>query len=96
MTDEEWEDRQFELDEQLDEIYTSVNGMMRRGTLHKLNNILAKLDIDNTSVDLLLGYLVSTLPVKSKLKARSKLLADTEKKAKQMGVWEPSLLGGLD
>lgn len=60
-----------QLSTKLDNNYDIADIMMRAGRLAELNKPLARIDVDATDTDILLGWLTATLPAKTQLPDRS-------------------------
>lgn len=69
---------------ELDEIYARIDAridaMMHAGQIQEIDRILVAVPMDLTSIDLLLGYLTVTLPVRSKLPSRPSFYEATKTK----------------
>lgn len=81
-------------DAEMDAIYDNIDQRMRDGDFRSLNDILSVLAIcaRDAGQDKVLAYLTATLPVKSKLRARKKLLAE----ARLVWISDRDLFKGLD
>lgn len=62
------------IDSKLDRIYDAVDFLIRFNYLETLDKLLIEACEDNDNLDELLGYLTATLPVKSKLENREKVV----------------------
>ena len=66
-----------ERDKQIDEIYNIIDELMRNGDLITVDFILKHVDLTSFSTDIVdsaLSFLVSTLPVKTKLQERIRMI----------------------
>jgi hypothetical protein len=84
-------------DSALDLLYDSVDDLMRRGCFDELNSIISdqNQNVEEHSVDILLGLLTSTLPARNRLPARVQFLSSVEEALKSRGEYEEGLLNGL-
>lgn len=82
--------------EELDQIYQKIDDLMRQHRLAELDAFLDSIDVGATATDLLLGYLTASLPVKSRLPSRSKLVSAVEGELQKRKEWGPGLLAGLE
>jgi hypothetical protein len=88
----------YELDShqrQLDELYGFMDWAMKMGFIELIDFMLANVVCQRESADMLLGYLVSTLPVRSKLPSRERFCQEAERVFRSRGIWEPGMLNGL-
>jgi hypothetical protein len=81
---------------ELDRIYLEIDELMFAGRLEDLERILSSVKIQETSTDLLLGYLTATLPVKSALRNRKGFYEDVERELIRRNQYLPGLLLGLE
>ena len=80
----------------MDMIYSETDELMREGKFDVLSEILSSMNVNYFSNVILLAFLTSTLPAKTKIDSRPKFLADTEVSLKARGEWEDNLLTGLE
>ena len=85
-----------ELEKILDAIYDGVDSMFKSGKFKECDDLLRSLNVDTISTDVLLGYLTSTLPAKSKLPYRPEFYKKVEETIRQRKEYEPDLLRGLE
>ena len=78
----------------LDAIYEWSDGLMRAGRLNEIENVLKKLRTDN--VDVLIGFLTATLPVRRNLPSRKRIYTMAEKRLAELGELDPAILSGLE
>lgn len=81
------------VEEQLDQIHSSVEEMMNKGRLRDLDWTLDAIRVEATPSNLLIGYLTATLPVKSALPARKQFYESVRKALMMRG--EAGVGGGL-
>lgn len=74
----------------IDRIYDIIDGLMSLGAVKELNCFLLNYERES-SVDVLLALLVSTLPVKNSLPGRSHII----QKVKDHKNYQEGLLNGL-
>lgn len=84
------------LNAQLDRIYDEMDTLMWAGRMEKIDKILEGIRVESTSIDLLVGYLTATLPVKSRLVARPKFFEAVKQELIRRGEDEPGLLTELE
>lgn len=82
-------------DKGLDLLYDNVDQLMKDGRFCYLNSLLYNLNAQNYSTDILIGLLVSTLPVKTKLSSRPDFLSRVKEILYWRGDWTSDLLTGL-
>lgn len=82
-------------DAALDLLYDAIDGMMQQDQLSKLDNVIAELEAGEYSLDVLLGVLTATLPVKNRLPSRPAFYQDVKDVVTQRGEYEEGLLSGL-
>lgn len=79
----------------LDRLYESVDAMMKDGRLKDLSQELSSVEVGTTSVDILLGYLTATLPVKDTLESRTDFFERVQLELVKRGEDPLPLLFGL-
>ena len=84
------------LESQLDLIYDWMDDLMWAGRLDEIARILSEVPVEETSTDLLLGYLTATLPVKRRVEGRDKFFLAVKNVIERRGEMEPGLLVNLD
>ena len=84
------------LDKALDLVYDAVDQMLRASRFEQLDLIMANVEADDYSVDVLLGLLTATFPAKSRLPSRAKLFTTLQKVLRERGEDVDSLLLGLE
>ena len=82
------------IDQTLDAIYEWSDDLMRAGRLREIESVLKNLRTDN--VDVLIGFLTATLPVKSNLPSRKRIYTMAEKRLVELGEFDPAILSGLE
>lgn len=83
------------IDIALDLVYAMFDTLMERHDYDRADAILATINPCLFGVDLLIGFLVATLPAKHELKSRHGLYAKTEAELRTRGAWSENLLSGL-
>lgn len=83
------------IDDAIDIIYNGIDYLLRDGKFSECNSVLDKIDVDFHSLDIILSLLTATLPVRSRFKARKKLLQNIEAKLRKTGKYKESILTGL-
>jgi len=83
------------IDGKLDELYEEIDGLMKNGAFEECDEILRRVDVVRTDTDLLIGYLTTTLPGKSKLHSRPGFYKQVEEELKRRRNYTPCLLRGL-
>lgn len=81
-------------DSALDLLYDKVDELFIAGEFGILNQILADTSPDELSIDMILGLLTSSLPVRSKLAARADFYEKSKAVLKARGEYEDGLLSG--
>lgn len=81
---------------ELDRIYDWADTLMSDGRLSELDEGLATVKVEDTPMELLLGYLTATLPVKSSLPARKKLYEEVRLILMKRDEDHLALLKGLE
>ena len=66
------------------------------GRLDEIARILSEVPVEETSTDLLLGYLTATLPVKHRVEGRDKFFLAVKAVIERRGEMKPGLLVNLD
>ena len=79
----------------LDLLYDTVDELLRGQEFPRLDSILAHLEPQRYSVDILLGILTATLPARSRLPSRPNLVRESERLLRDRGDYEHGLLAGL-
>ena len=82
-------------DSALDLLYDGIDDKLRNGEFEDVDRMLSRLKAVQLSADMLLGVLTATLPAKTKLPSRKKLLMTTETVLRNRGEYEDGLLAGL-
>jgi hypothetical protein len=80
----------------IDIIFDHVDDLHRQGEFYLVNEILKNIDVENTSMNVLISYLTITLCAKHKLEFRSEFFASVERSFNNKGINEKGLLDGLD
>ena len=80
----------------LDKIYDNFDTLMRNGEFKEIDRILDRIQPEDYSSTLLIGYLTITGAAKSKLESRPALFDRIKKHLDDMGRNEPGLLDGLE
>lgn len=83
------------IDSDLDRVFDRIDAMMRDGKFRLLNELIENINAEDLPIDMLLGILTATLPARSKLPARAKLLDDTRETLTRRGEYKPAVLAGL-
>lgn len=83
-------------DEALDLIYDSIDALLRDGRFEKCDEVLRKIDVSITSVDLVLGVLTATLPVHSRLPSLPRLVSAVREVLLGMNEDADLILAGLE
>lgn len=83
------------VDDAIDIIYDGIDELLHNERFSECDSILEKIDVDVYSLDIILSLLTATLPVRSKLPSRKKLLKDIETKLRNTGQYKESILSGL-
>lgn len=84
------------IDTALDLIYDKIDDLFHARKFEEVDSLLGKIDIRNSPLDILLGYLTATLPAKSRLPSRAKFFHDVEAFLRETGRMEEGLLSGLE
>ena len=69
---------------------------MKTDEILKLDSILNDMQVQGYSLDLLLGVLTATLPVRTRLSARKAFFQRVKDRANELGETDPGLLAGLE
>ncbi|MFC1759412.1 hypothetical protein ACFL2H_11705 [Planctomycetota bacterium] len=85
-----------QIDAALDIVYDRVDEMMLAGQFDEVNQTIADLNVDELSIDIILGVLTITLPGKSKLPDRNKFFEDAKRSLESRGEHCEGLLAGLN
>ncbi len=89
-------DRVGKSDEALDIVYDNIDKMLSNNNFIGVDSLLSEIDINEYSVDMLLGLLTSTLPAKNKLENRKYLLELATENVLNAGVYGVEIFVGLD
>lgn len=89
-------DKHGHTDAALDLIYDAADDMMARGDFGRLDELLRDADVDQMSVDVLIGLLTATLAGKSRLPSRKNLFDRIVNRLESRGEMEEGLLVGLE
>jgi len=81
---------------QLDEIYSWADDLMKAGRFQYLDMAIATFHPEDMTTDNLLGVLTATLPARSRLPSRKAFYEATERVLTARGEMEPGLLKGLE
>lgn len=84
------------IDSALDFLLRTIDNMMWNQDIENLNNIFKDLQTNDLHLDLSIGILVFTLPVKSKLPDRTIFLDKLKEYVVVLPDYDESLLKGLD
>jgi hypothetical protein len=84
------------VDAALDVLYDRTDDLLKKNEFETIDALLQQAKVNLMSVDIILGLLTATLPVRSKLSARSKFYTEAEVSIKARGAWENGLLAGLE
>lgn len=79
----------------LDRIFDFANQAMFDGEFDELDKVLKEVDVEEYSLDVLIGFLTATLPAASKLTHRTGLRRRIRKEAWRRKEWQKNLLDGL-
>jgi hypothetical protein len=82
-------------DAALDKIYDGVDNLMRQGSVDRLDALMGLMDPKTTDLDLAIGLLSASIPVRDKLNGRAILLSKVEQVLLQRGEDPSSELIGL-
>ena len=80
------------LSKELDNIYDTIDYLMKENNIEELDKLLKNSYYYCHDVDLLLGYLTASLPMKSKLQSRKLII----KKLETLSNFDRKLLVGLE
>lgn len=83
------------IDSALDLLYDEIDKMMWAQETDKINTLLKSVELETLNIHLILGLLVSSLPVRHQLEYRPQFLIQAEQIIKSRGEWEDGLLLGL-
>ncbi len=83
------------MDDIIQSIYTSVDRLLRHGKFDECDRRLAIVFVRNYPTDLLLAWLVATLPAASKIPSRPVFREKVEAEIRRRGEWEDGILEGL-
>jgi hypothetical protein len=83
-------------DSALDLVYDAIDELMKTGELLILDSTLRDMQVQEYSLDLLLGVLTATLPVRTRLSARKGFFQRVKGHASELGETDPGLLAGLE
>jgi hypothetical protein len=86
---------QGNVDSALDHIFDQADSLLLAGEFTALNEVIAGLDAERLSIDVLLAVLTISLPAKSKLPARSGFYCAVERLLRERGEFRDGLLSGL-
>ena len=86
---------QGKIDAALDLIYDRADEMLLAGEFDELDAIIETLDVEQLSVDVLLGVLTITLPAKDKLTTRKEFFESVQRSLTDRGEYKEGLLTGL-
>lgn len=84
-----------EIDAGLDMIYREVDRLLKAGSYRELNAVFASTDAASAPIDLTLGLLTATLPVKTRLSSRPDFLLAVAEALSRSGKDAAKLLAGL-
>ncbi len=84
------------MDKILDKIYDNFDTLMRNGEFEEIDKILDRIQPEDYSPTLLIGYLTATMAATRQLKSRPALFKRIKKHLDDMGRNEPGLLDGLE
>jgi len=70
-------------DEGLDAVFNHIDDLMLAGEFSEVDSILENVDPNRLQIDVLLGFLTITLPVKNKLRNRSRIWREAKEIIKQ-------------
>jgi hypothetical protein len=84
-----------QVDAALDLIYDNVEEYLQSQRIRDLDVLLSNVPVETTSLDTLITLLTATLPVRGQLNSRGRLFDEAERVARRSGIWEDSLLTGL-
>lgn len=87
--------RRFRI-QMLDNLYLAVDRLMYAGEIEIINKVVAGLEYENISSEMLIGILTVTLPVKKRMAGRDVLYQKVEETLRARGEWEEGLLKGLE
>lgn len=79
----------------LDVVYNRVADVIRFGWIEHLDLEIGEMSPDEIGTDVILGILTATLPVKSQLPSRYRLLKSAKRVLKARGHYERGILDGL-
>lgn len=89
-------EKRGQLDAALDLVYDQIDEKLSSGSLDQMDRLLANVDPESLSTDLLLGLLTATLPARSRLPARNRFYREVERVLRNRPEWEEGLLAGLE
>ena len=84
------------IDKRLDEIYNKVDDLLLAGKFEEVDKLLSYIDVRNTNIDILLGWLTITLAARSKLKNRANFFFQCKTKIVFDDRNSSTLLQGLE
>jgi hypothetical protein len=76
-------------------IFRRIDQAMRAGEFDEIDAALANASIGDSALEVLIALLTATLPARSKLASRPKLLETAQQMAKDCGRWTDTLFLGL-
>ena len=89
-------DANGEIDKRLDEIHDRIDILMREGSVAEIDRVGMVVCHTCRDIDVVLGYLISTLPVKNDLKNRRFVFNHAVHLCREIGEDPDSLLKGLE
>ena len=83
-------------DSALDLLYSAIDKMLRCGEFLEVDVILREAQVAALSMNILIGLLTTTLPVRRRLRSRPEFFQRVESILRQRGQWKDGLLAGLE
>lgn len=89
-------DKSGHSDAALDLLYAAIDKMLRSGAFPDVDAILRDVKVADLSMNILIGLLTTTLPVRRRLPARPEFFGRVESILRQRGQLKEGLLAGLE
>lgn len=84
------------IDDGLDKLYGFIDRLLKASQFKTVNSLFSAVDVERAPLDLLLGLLIATLPVKRRAKARAAFFEATRTELERRGEDASRLLNGLE
>lgn len=82
-------------DKAIDFVFDAIDELLRKGKFTKVNSVIAGIEVEDMSTTLLLTFLTTTAPARSKLPFRPEFYNKVEKTILNRGKLKDNILYGL-